>query len=83
MENLVIEDWKEKKFKDIDLDEVTVLKCEMLLAKQSSTKYLHSIEDKKLYTATDFCVYGKKYRCKDRKCDLFAVRPSCSPIGCR
>lgn len=71
MENLndVIIGWQtEKKFKEIDLSTVQVLKCEILNTNRSDRLFLHSIDEKQLYTATDWCVFGKTYRCRDKKC---------------
>lgn len=62
----VIAKWPVRKFKTIDLNTVEKLSGEILVAKRSHTKYLHSIEEKQLYTAHDFGVYGKIYRCRYR-----------------
>lgn len=76
MENIdcVIAKWPQRTFKSIDLNTVEKLSGEILIAKKSHTKYLHSIEEKQLYTAHDFGIYGKIYRCRHQtKCSARVV----------
>lgn len=66
----VVAAWPTRSFKSIDLNTVELVNCEILVAKASHTKYLHSIDEKQLYTAHDFSKFGKVYRCRHRgKCN--------------
>lgn len=72
--DIVVAKWPTRTFESIDLNTVEVLSGEILIAKKSNTRYLHSIEEKQLYTAHDFGVYGKIYRCRHRgKCNARVV----------
>lgn len=60
--------WPARDFRSLDYSDLEVLRAEIITGKKINTKYLHTFCDHQLYTAHDYSIHGKIYRCKNRKC---------------
>lgn len=60
--------WKDRKFRDVNLLQCAILPSEIIQSEYRNGKFLYTKCEKQLYTATDFGIHGKIYRCQDRKC---------------
>lgn len=65
--------WEERTFRRLDMEGVEILSTEFLMAEKRTGNFLHTISEKQLYTATTFGIYGKVYRCQNRKCPARVV----------
>lgn len=65
--------WNTRKFRKLDMEGVQILRSEFIMAEKRNGKFLHTFSEKQLYTATAFGLYGKVYRCQNRKCPARVV----------
>lgn len=60
--------WNERKFRQLDMEGVENLRSELIASEKINGNFLHTICEKQLYTATAYGIYGRVYRCQNRKC---------------